>query len=154
MDCNVFWHRGFSREEFRLDKSLPLVGIQKSPWCDQLYPESVFSRCSGSLAQHGHRPASRSPWGLSQVPGSLLWSVPRVRWHPGTLKPHITESLLCSAPGVVSRSFMLTNSRSPPPRAFQGSLDPGHRGLFGHASSQPPHSAAATPLASVVSWVG
>ena len=100
------------------------VGIQKTPWCDQLYPQSIFSLCSGSLAQHGHghSPGHR---GASHRSLALFCDLFLALWHPDTLKPHTSWlsallSTLCRVP-----FFMLTNSRSPPLRAFQGTLWPG-----------------------------
>lgn len=152
MDCNVFWHRGFSR---RNSDSISLYW-----WVFRKAHDVTSSTLRVySVAVVGPWPSTvtvilqvtvgpvTGPW-LSSVICSQHCGI-QVLWNLTQ-----SESLLCSAPGVVSRLSCWLTAEALLPGLSRALCDPGHRCLFGHFSSQPPHSAAATPLASVVSWVG
>ena len=152
MDCNVFWHRGFSR---RNSDSISLyLWVFRKPHdvtssTLRVYSVSVVGPWLGTRSWS----FSRSPWGPSQVPGSLLWSL------LSTVASRSFEPLhklnLGSAQHLVSCPW-------PTAEALLQGLSKGSRGLsvtqvpsasLPTSPLRPRHSAAAAPLASFVSWV-
>ena len=152
MDCNVFWHRGFSR---RNSDSISLyLWVFRKPHdvtssTLRVYSVSVVGPWLGTRSWS----FSRSLWGPSQVPGSLLWSL------LSTVASRSFETLhklnLGSAQHLVSCPW-------PTAEALLQGLSKGSRGLsvtqvpsasLPTSPLRPRHSAAAAPLASFVSWV-
>ena len=152
MDCNVFWHRGFSR---RNSDSISLyLWVFRKPHdvtssTLRVYSVSVVGPWLGTRSWS----FSRSLWGPSQVPGSLLWSV------LSTVASRSFETLhklnLGSAQHLVSCPW-------PTAEALLQGLSKGSPGLsvtqvpaasLPTSPLRPRHSAAAAPQASFVSWM-